>query len=102
MNDVVNMGMMLEVLPPGMEHAEEPNIRSQVLGIASKFEQRSGAGAEEQIVEQPLVLEDESGELVRQGEDDVEVRHGQQLGGTRGQPPGTRVALAPGTVPVAA
>ena len=31
-------------------------------GIASKFEQRSGAGTEEQIVEQPLVLEDEGGE----------------------------------------
>jgi hypothetical protein len=71
------MGMNLEVLSPGMEHAEEPDVRSQVLGIASEFEQRSGAGAEEQIVEQPLVLEGESGEFVRQGEDDVEVRHGQ-------------------------
>ena len=48
------MGMMLEVLPPGMEHAEEPNVRSQVLGIASKFEQRSGAGAEEQNIENRL------------------------------------------------
>ena len=45
-NDVVNMGMMLEVLPPGMEHAEKPNVRSQVLGIASKFEERSGAGSD--------------------------------------------------------
>ena len=59
------MGMMLEVLPPGMEHAEKPNVGPEVLGIASKFEQRSGAGAEEQIIEQPLVLEDEGGEFVR-------------------------------------
>jgi hypothetical protein len=50
---------MQEVLPPGtpgMEHAGAPNVRSEVLGIASKFEQRSGAGAAEQIIEQPLVL----------------------------------------------
>src|SRR6266851_9483731 len=59
-NDVVYMGMMLEVLSPGVEHAEESNIGTEMLGIASEFEQRSGAGAEEQIVEQPLVLEDES------------------------------------------
>ena len=51
--------MMLEVLSPGMEHAEESDVGSQVLGIASQFEQRRGAGAEEQIVEQPLVLQDQ-------------------------------------------
>jgi len=101
-NDVVYMGMMLEVLPPGMEDTEKPDLRAEVFGVAGKFEQRSGTGAEEQVIKQTLVLEDESGELVRQGEDDVEVRHGQQLGGTRGQPLGPRVALAPGTVPVAA
>jgi hypothetical protein len=63
-----------------MEYAEESDVRSQVLGIAGQFEHRRGAGAKEQIVEQPLVLEDESGQFVRQGEDDVEVRHGQQFG----------------------
>src|SRR5271157_3893907 len=41
--------------------------------------QRSGTGAEEQIVEQPFVLEDQRAEFVWQGEDDVEVRHGQQF-----------------------
>ena len=77
-----------------MEHAEEPCLRAEVLAIAGSFEQRRGTGAEEQIVKQPLVLEDERGELVGQGEDDVEVRHGQQLSRTRGQPLGARVALA--------
>jgi len=98
----MDMGMMLEVLSPAMEHAEESDLRAEVPGIASSFEQCRGTGAEEQIVKQPLVLEDERGELVGQGEDDVEVRHGQQLCRTRRQPPGTRVTLAPGAVPVAA
>lgn len=49
-NDIVDMGMMLEVLPPGMEHAEEPDLRAEALGVAGQFEQRSGTGAEEQII----------------------------------------------------
>jgi hypothetical protein len=48
------MGMMLKVLSPCMEHAEKSDIRSQVLRIASQFEHRCGAGAVEQIVDQPL------------------------------------------------
>jgi len=60
-NDVVNMGMMLEVLSPGMEHAEKTDVRSQVLGVTSQFEHRRGASAVEQVVQQPLVLQCESG-----------------------------------------
>ena len=98
----MDMGMMLKVLSPGMKHTEEPDVRSEVLGIASQFEHRRGAGAVEQIVEQPLVLEDKSGERARQSEDDVEVRHGQQLSRARRQPLGACAPLALGTVPVAA
>src|ERR1039457_596630 len=101
-NDVVDMGMMLEVLTPGMEHAEESDVGTEVLGIASQFEHRCGAGAVKQIVEQPLVLEDKGGQFVRQSEDDVEVRHGQQFSRASSQPLGARVRLALGTVPVAA
>jgi hypothetical protein len=41
----VDVGMMLEVLSPGMKHAEESDVCSQVLGIASQFEQRRRTGA---------------------------------------------------------
>lgn len=70
---------MLKVLSPGVEHAEEADVCTQVPGVASQLEHRRGAGAVEQIVEQSLVLEDERGEFVRQSEDDVEVRNGQQF-----------------------
>ena len=56
--------MMLKVLSPGMEHAEESDVGSQVSGIASQFEHRRGADAIEQIVEQPLVLQYKSGEFM--------------------------------------
>ena len=101
-NDVMDMGMMLKVLSLAMEYAEEPDVDAEVPWITGGFKQRCGTGAEEKIVKQSLVLEDDRGELVGQSEDDMEVRHGQQLRRTRGQPPGTRVALALGAVSVAA
>ena len=101
-NDVVDVGMMFKVLSPGMKHAEESDVGSEILRIASQFEHRRSAGAEEQIVEQLLVLEDKSGEFVWQSEDDVEVRNGQQFSRAHGQPLSARVPLALGAVPIAA
>jgi len=48
-----------------MQHAEESDVGSQVLRIASQFEHGRGAGAIEQVIEQTLVLENKSGELMR-------------------------------------
>src|ERR1035441_10748749 len=49
-NDVVDMGMMLEVLSPSVEHAEEPDLRAEIPGIAGSFEQRRGTRSEERRV----------------------------------------------------
>jgi hypothetical protein len=48
--------MVLEVLSPGMQHAEQANIGTEVLRVASDLNQRGGTGTEEQIIEQSLVL----------------------------------------------
>jgi len=56
-NDVVNVWMMLKVLPPGMKHAKKSDLCSQMLRVAGEFQERGGAGAEEQIVKQSLVLQ---------------------------------------------
>ena len=93
---------MLEVLTPRVQDAEQSNVSSQVPGVAGDLKECRGTGAEEQVVEQPLVLQHQCGQLMGQSEDDVEVRHGQQLGGTRCQPSGACVALTLGAVPVAA
>ena len=75
--------MMFEVLSPGMEHAEESDVGSQVLRISSQFEHRRGTGAIEKIVEQSLVLENNWGQIMWQCEDHVEVRNGQQFSRAR-------------------
>ena len=74
---------MLQVLFPGVQNTEEADVGPKVLRVASDFEQRGSAGAEEQVVQQPLVPKHEGGELMWPREDHMEVRHWQQLGGTR-------------------
>jgi hypothetical protein len=39
--------MVLQVLPPGVEDAEEADFGSEVTSIGSDLEERSGAGLEE-------------------------------------------------------
>ena len=56
-NDTMDMGMKLEFLVPGMEHAEEADLGSEMGGVASHFEQRFGAGPKQQTVDGFLVLE---------------------------------------------
>src|ERR1019366_4685303 len=47
----VDMGMKLEALVPGMEHAEEADLRAQVAGIASELQQGCGTCLEQQVVD---------------------------------------------------
>ena len=42
----MDMRMVLQILPPGVEHAEEADLRTKVLGIGRDLQQGGGAGAE--------------------------------------------------------
>lgn len=75
-NHVVYVRMMVKVLSPSVEHAKKPDVGTQMFRVAGEFEQGRCTDSEQQIVKPSLVLQDESGELVRQGEDDVKVRDG--------------------------
>jgi len=101
-NNVVYVRMMVKVLSPSMEHAKKPDVCTQMFRVAGEFEQRRCTSSEQQIVKQSLVLQGESGEFVRQREDDVKVRDGQQLSPTLGEPAGAGVPLTSGAVPVTA
>ena len=97
----VDMRMMLQSLVPGMEHAEEADLGSQVAWIAGDLQQGFSTGAKEQVVDQPFVLQCERSQFPRQREDDVHVAGGQQLPFPRLEPAQAGIALALGTMPVA-
>ena len=101
-NDTVDMGMKLEFLVPGMEHAEEADVGSQMGGVTPDFQQGFGAGPEQQTVDEFPVLKGQRSQLRRQSEDDMNVGRGQQFTATRRDPAFTRTGLTLRAVPIAA
>ena len=53
----MDMGMEPELLIPSMQHGEEADFRAEVSRIASDFEKCFRTGAEQQIVDDFLVLQ---------------------------------------------
>ena len=45
-NDAVHMGMGLQVLPPGVKHTQEADVRAEMFRIGGHLFQRRGAGLE--------------------------------------------------------
>ena len=98
----MNVWMVFEFLIPGVQHAEETDISTEVLGIAGDFKQGFGTGAEQQTVNDLLVLQGQWSEQVRQRENNMGVARGKEFLPTGGQPAFARVALAFWAVPVSA
>ena len=53
----VDVRVMLEILSPGVEHTEETDLCTKVLWIGCDLQQGGGAGAEQEVVNDVLVLE---------------------------------------------
>ena len=86
-----------------MEDGDDADLGAEMLGIGGDRAQRLGGGAEQDAVDDGLVLEGDLGDRRRHGEDDVEVGHRQQIGlARRASHSRARQPLALRTVPVAA
>jgi hypothetical protein len=94
--------VQVKILPPGMQYGEEADLRTQMFRVACNRQQRFRYGAEEETVDRLFVVEGNPCDLLREGEDYVEVLHRQQFGGTLLQPFGARCPLALGAVSIAA
>jgi len=67
------MGMESKFLTPGVPHGEEAEFRADVSGVASDFEKSFRTGAEQQIVDDFLILQDQWRELRRKREDPMSI-----------------------------
>src|SRR5450432_594363 len=67
-DDAMQVGMEVKVLPPGMERGEEAGFHAQTLGVAGNGEQGIGDGAEENVVDDLLVVEGDGGDLLGERE----------------------------------
>src|SRR5664280_3074882 len=96
------MRMMLQPLIPGMKHAEEADLGTKMTRVAGDLHKSFSAGVEQQVVDQPFVLQRERGQFSRQREDNVDIASGEQLAFPRLEPAQAGVALAPWAMPVTA
>ena len=101
-HDHVDMRMMRHRRAPGVKHGGDADAGAQMLWVRRDGHHRLGGGAEQQIVDDRLVLPGDVGDLGRQREDDVEIANRQQVGLALGQPVSRGGALALRAVPVAA
>ena len=53
----VDMRMHLKILSPGVQDAEEADLGAEMFGIGGDFEQSRGAGAEQEIINNPFVVQ---------------------------------------------
>jgi hypothetical protein len=98
----VNVWMVLKILAPGVEHAQKANFGSEMSGIGGDLQQSRGAGVEQEVVDNFLVLQRQPREFVRQGENDMDVADRQQFFASFGEPLVARISLALRTMAVAA
>src|SRR4029450_13167400 len=69
----VDVGMMLQALPPGVQDHQAADVTTQALGIARDLEQGLGRGVKQQVVHHPLVDEREARARLRDGRGEVDV-----------------------------
>ena len=60
----MGMGVMFESLIPGVEHTEEADFGAEMLRVASDLEECFGAGLQQQMVQDFLVLQSERREFM--------------------------------------
>jgi len=83
----MDMGMKPDLLIPGVQHAEETNLCTEVSGIASDFEKSFRAGTKQEIVDHLFVLQHHWGQMAGECEDHVQVARGEQFSSTCSNPP---------------
>ena len=64
-NNAMDMGMESELLTPSVQHGEEADFCAEVSRIAGDFEKSFRTGAEQQIIEDLLVLQGQWRQPVR-------------------------------------
>jgi len=98
----MDMGVVMEVLPPGVQNRETGDLRTEVSWVSAEGQQGLGNGAKEHPVDDAAILKRERREFLRNGEHHVEVLHVEQFLLTRLEPVGSSRPLTLRAMPIAA
>ena len=101
-NDAMNVGMNAEFLTPGMQHAEETDLCTEVSRIARDCQKCLRTGVEQEIIDGLLILQSEWCQFTRKREDYMHVGCREKFPAALFQPTIARLRLTLRAVPVAA
>ena len=90
----MQMGMMRQGRSPGVKHREESDLRAQMLGIGRNGAQCLAGRAEQNVVDDVLILKGNGCDWLRHSEDHMEILGVEKLGSTIIQPLGASQRLA--------
>ena len=93
--------MVVQCLPPGMQHGEESDLRPQMVRIACHGEEGLGHRLKEEGIHPPRVLEREGTEGMRESKHHMDVGHVKQLSFASRKPGRLRPTWTLGTMPIA-
>jgi hypothetical protein len=93
--------MVVQRLPPGMQHREKPDVRTQMVRIAGHGQEGLGHRLKEEGIQHPRVLEREWAEEMREGKHHMDVGDVEQLRFAGGEPGGLCPAWTLGAMPMA-
>ena len=99
-HDAVDVRMPDERLPPRVEDAEDADLRAQVTRVGGDLAQRGRTRLKEPGVQPRGVAVAQRQQRVRQREDDMHVRHVEELALPGGEPPVARLRLTLRTVSI--
>ena len=93
--------MVVQCLPPGMQHREKPDLRPQMVRIACHRQEGLGHGLKEEGIQHPRVLERQWAEEMREGKASMDVRDVEQVCFAGREPGGLCPAWTLGAMPIA-
>src|SRR5208337_1426796 len=87
-HDAMDVRMEVEFLPPGVERHEHTDLGPEVFGISGQLNQGFRGSLHQQAVNSAGIVKGDRAEITGKREDNMEVRHGQQIGCLSLQPAG--------------
>ena len=74
-NHTMQVRMKQQVLTPTVQHGKETDVCAEMFGVGGDLEQGLGRGVKQQVVEDLFIDQGQMREMMRHGEDDVDIRN---------------------------
>jgi hypothetical protein len=98
----VYMRMKFEFLSPGVQHAEEADFCTKMLGIARDLEKSFRTGAKQEVVDDTLVLQNQWGQMTGKREDYMHITGRKKFSAALFQPAIASARLTLRAMPISA